>query len=125
ERRRAFHAERAASQAGEGPEWTLAALESRLAALLDEDAPQAAELARLGPLAGQARERADALARMPLGETPLLRHMRPQAADWAGPLAEFLLECYLDLGERLPTEDARDRAQTYAAQMLDCVPAVR
>lgn len=125
ERRRAFHAERAAGEAEEGGCWSLAALEGRLAALLEDSARQAAAAPSLGQLAGQARKRAEALARLPLGDTPLLRHMRQQIADRAASLTEFLLECYLDLGERLPTEEARDRAQAYAAQMLDCLPAVR
>lgn len=125
ERRRAFHAEREASLAGEGRDWTLAALESRLAALLNDRVRQEAAPAQLDMFADQARERGDALARAPLGDTPLLRHMRPQAADKAAPLAEFLLDCYLDLGERAPAEEERDRAQIYAAQMLDCLPAVR
>jgi rubrerythrin len=41
------------------------------------------------------------------------------------PTAELLLDCYLDLGERLPSQAGRDRAQTYAAELLDCVSLVR
>lgn len=126
ERRRAFHEQRSA--AAEGDDWTLAALENRLAALLDaaareEKAPE--EAAVLDRLALDAHERADALVHAPLGDTSLLKHVRPEAAARLRPVAELLLECYLDLGGRLPSEAGRERAQACAAQMLDCVSAAR
>lgn len=119
ERRRAFHARRAAPAADD---WTLPALEERLAALLDTAGDGEATL---GALALQARERASALIDAPLGDTPLLRHVTREAASRLHPAAELLLECYLDLGERLPSEAGRERAQTYAAEMLACLAAVR
>lgn len=128
ERRRAFHAERAAALATEGDGWTLAALESRLAAFLDAaagEADLAGDKKRLGQLALQARKRADALAHAPLGDTPILKHVPPQAAARLRPTVELLLECYLDLGERLPSQTGRERAQSCAAQLLDCVSATR
>lgn len=119
ERRRAFHAQRAAPAADD---WTLPALEERLAALLDAARE---DDAALDACARQARERAAALTDAPLGDTPLLRHVTREAAARLHPAAELLLECYLDLGERVTSQAGRDRAQTYAAQMLACLSAVR
>lgn len=126
ERRQAFHLARAA--AGDGQDWTLAALENRLAALLDETAhdARAGERARmLSQLAAAARLRAEALTHAPLGETRLLRHVRPEVSARLRSAAELLLDCYLDLGERLPSQAGRDQAQIYATQLLDCAAAVR
>jgi rubrerythrin len=117
ERRRAFHQARSAA-AADGEGWTLPALENRMAALLDEAAAAEADAARLRALEGLA-----AAAR--LGETRLLSGVRPQVAARLRPTAELLLDCYLDLGERLPSQAGRDRAQTYAAELLDCVSLVR
>lgn len=124
ERRRAFHEQRSAATEGDG--WTLGALENRLAALLDAAAREeetSGEAAVFDRLAGEARERADALTHAPLGDTPLLKHARPEVTARLRPASELLLECYLDLGERLPLQAGRDRAQVYAAQVLDCVSA--
>ena len=128
ERRQAFHQARAA-QAGDGGEgWTLAALENRAAALLGEtahDAGDEGEARLFGELAAAARARAEALTHAPLAETRLLKHVRTEVSARLRPAVELLLDCYLDLGERAPSQAARDRAQFYAAQMLDCVAAVR
>lgn len=124
ERRRAFHADRAAGRES----WTLAALEARLAELLDAAAGQAAEPAarqRLAHLATRARERAAGLARAPLDHTPLLDQIHPDAAGRLRPAAELLLEAYLDLGERLSTQAGQERAQAGAADLLDCISATR
>jgi rubrerythrin len=127
ERRRAFHQARSAA-AADGEGWTLPALDNRMAALLDEAAAAEADAARLRALEGlaaAARLRAGALTHAPLGETRLLSGVRPQVAARLRPTAELLLDCYLDLGERLPSQAGRDRAQTYAAELLDCVSLVR
>lgn len=121
ERRLAFHAGR--KEAG-GEDWELPALERRLAELLDAAAQEpngAADATLLGRLALEARGRADALAGEQLGDTPLLKRVPPEAAGRLRPAAELLLEAYLDLGERLHSESGRERAQAYAAQLLDCV----
>lgn len=127
ERRRAFHEDRAAaSSTGEG--WTMSALENRLAALLEEDARDGEpgqRAQRLGELALAARTRAGALTHAPLGDSPLLRSVQPEVATRVRPAAELLLDCYLDFGERLPSQTGRERAQHHAAELLDCVAAVR
>lgn len=126
ERRRAFHEGRAAMAEGEG--WTLPALENRVAALLDEAAHDEAPGPRAKGLnrhAKAARSRAGALAHASLGDTQLLRSVRPEVSARLRPAVELLLDCYLDLGERLPSQAGRDRAQTYAAEMLDCISTVR
>lgn len=124
ERRRAFHENRAA----EGDGWTLAALENRVAALLDEAAHDDAQ----GPLATglqwhaeAARARAAAIVHAPLGEPPLLKSVGPEVAARMRPAVELLLDCYLDLGERLPSQAGRERAQAYAAELLDCISTAR
>ena len=126
ERRRAFHEGRAAAAGGE--DWTLSALENRVAALLDEAALDegAGELAqKLSQLALAARRRAGALTHAPLGETRLLKSVRPEISARLRPTVELLLDCYLDLGERLPSQAGRDQAQVYATELLDCVSLVR
>lgn len=123
ERRRAFHAERG-RRAGRGTGWTQAALEGRLAALLEEAAgrPGAQDLERC---AAEANERAAALRIAPLGDSPLLAQVPADAVERPSPCAELLLETYLDLAERVPSQEGRDRAQAFAAQLLDCLPALR
>lgn len=126
ERRQAFHLARAA--ASEGEDWTLAALENRMAALLDEavhDARANGQGRLHAQLAAAARLRAEALTHAPLGETRLLRRVRQEVSARLRSAAELLLDCYLDLGERLPSQAGRDRAQIYATQLLDCVAATR
>ena len=126
ERRRAFHQARSAAADGEG--WTLPALENRVAALIDEAVRGEADAARaraLEGLAATARLRAGALTHAPLGETRLLSGVRPEIPARLRPAVELLLDCYLDLGERLPSQGARDRAQAYATELLDCVSLVR
>ena len=123
ERRRAFHAQRSTSAATES-RWTLEALERRLAELIgvSAKAPGADELATC---AAEASRRADKLASAPLADSPLLAHIPNVAAERALPCAELLLECYLDLSEHLDSQDDRDRAQTFAGQLLQCLSAIR
>ena len=72
-----------------------------------------------------AAERADALLARPLGYSPLLDHVSADAVEQLLPCTELLLECYLDLAESLPSQEARARAQTFAAQLLECLSAAR
>lgn len=126
ERRQAFHQARSLATDGDG--WTLAALESRAAALLEEAARDERSPGRsrdLDRLAAAARMRAGALTHAPLGETRLLRAVTPEVSARPGPVAELLLDCYLDLGERLPSQAERDRAQGWATELLDCIAVLR
>lgn len=126
ERRLAFHQARAAAGDGEG--WTLPALENRVAALLDEaarDEPGTGWAKDMEGLAAAARARAGRLTHAPLGETRLLKSVRPEVAARMRPAVELLLDCYLDLGERLPSQPGRDQAQAFAAELLDCLSLVR
>jgi len=122
ERRRAFHLRKTAPAAG-ATRWTLPALEHRLAELLRGAAATPAGSAERH--AGAAEKRAGALLARPLGHSPLLEHVSADAAERLLPCTELLFECYLDLAERLPSEEERGRAQTFAAQLLDCLSAVR
>lgn len=122
ERRRAFHAERAAGAGA--PAWTLAGLERRLAELLRAEAGRAStpgQAARLAARADEAEVRAEALAGSPLDVPPLLKNMRPEATASGRPTAELLLDGYLDLAETLPTQNARAAAQGYAEELLDAL----
>lgn len=119
ERRRAFHEERSA--AGELEPWTLEAMERKLADLTRFEARRAAsvtEAERLGRLTASACLRAEALREAPLDVPCRLRHLRADRAAHGRAAAELLLECYLDLAEQLPAQDARERAQRYAAEIL-------
>lgn len=122
ERRRAFHAERAAVAGA--PSWTLMGLELRLAELLTAAAGKAASpalAARLAARADEAEARAAALDGTPLNVPPLLKTMRPEAVAHCRPTAELLLDGYLDLAETLPTQNARAAAQGYAEELLDAL----
>ena len=116
ERRRAFHLEKSAPAGG--ADFTPEALERRLAELLDAEGG-------LEHHAASARERAGALLVAPLGDSPLLKQVQTEASGRLLPCTELLFECYLDLAERLPSQEERDRAQAFAAQLLDCLSAVR
>lgn len=129
ERRRAFHLQREA-MSGEARQWSLAALEERLSALLsaraagDVKAPAGAMLANLS---AEASARASALTRHPLSPAPApaFASLEPAVLETPQALSEALLDAYLDLAERLPDEAGRDRAQTHAARILDCISALR
>ena len=125
ERRKAFHAERAAHAPGAPA--TLPELERRLAGHLEAEAAKAggeAE-ARLRELARQARARADGIAGRPLGASPLLREgVAEGVAGRLVPLCELLLDCYLDFGDRSPDEEVRSRAQTFSAGAVACRSAI-
>lgn len=126
ERRRAFHENRVVMSTSE--EWTLPGLENRLATLLDTTAQverPAPHLQQLADLALAARNRANALTDAELGDTALLRRVTTEASARLRPLTELLLDSYLDLGERLPSQSGRERAQLYAAELLDCLTFVR
>lgn len=126
ERRLAFHQARAAASDGEG--WTLPALENRVAALLGETARDEAGSGRaknMEALASAARARAGTLTHAPLGETRLLKSVKPEVSARLRPTVELLLDCYLDLGERLPSQAGRDQAQAFAAELLDCLSVLR
>lgn len=123
ERRRAFHAQRAAS-ASIGYDWAPNILERRFAELL-EDAAKGSAAVALSSYAVEARLRADALVAAPLGDSPLLAHVSSGAVEHLLPCAELLLECYLDFAERLLSQEERDRAQSFAAQLLSYLPALQ
>lgn len=123
ERRRAFHAQRD-PQARTEPGWTQAALEHRFAELL-ADAAGKPGADGLIPHADEARRRAETLLAASLDDSPLLAQVPAGAADRLLPCAELLLECYLDLAERLPSQEDRNLAQTFAAQVLGSLSAVR
>jgi len=123
ERRRAFHAQRSTSAATES-RWTFAALERRLARLLTI-AAKTSGADGLAACAIEANERADALGHAPMESSSLLARVPNAATERAAPCAELLLEGYLDLSERLDSQDDRDRAQTFAARLLQCLSAIR
>lgn len=126
ERRRAFHENRATAASGDS--WTLPALENRFAALLDEAARREKSETQVKLLAGMAlaaRNRAGALTHAHLGDTALLKNVQPEVSARLRPVTELLLDSYLDLGERSPSQAARGQAQIYAAELLDCLAVVR
>lgn len=123
ERRRAFHAHRSRVIPTE-LNWTLESLERRLSELL-ESASRATDADGLALCAAEASKRANELATLPLGESPLLVHIPTAVTQRPLPCAELLFECYLDFIDRLPLQSDRDRTQAWAMQLLQCLSAIR
>lgn len=126
ERRRAFHAERDARPRMSA--FHLPELEGKLADHLEAMAAQAhgASASDLHAAAQASRERSTALARSPFGPSPLLKNgVAPEVTGRVVPLCELLLDCYLDYGERLPSEAERGRAQQYAGGAIQCRSLLR
>lgn len=125
ERRRAFHVQRSVVRPIH-PDWTLPRLEQRLASQLDAAAAATApDLDILRELAREARQRAEAAAAAQLGNPAPLQSAEPAAADSPAALCELLLDCYLDLADRLPLEEKRNRAQEFAAGAVRCLAVIR
>jgi rubrerythrin len=120
ERRRAFHAERSARHgstrhdgAGEA-----AALERRLAELLESLAPKAppAEGLRLKAFAREARGHADELEET-IRTLPVTQYAHGVPDDPIA-LAEWLTDRYLDAADHLKDEDALGRVQVIAGHAI-------
>ena len=120
ERRRAFHSQRSARL---DPSYSLVTLERILARQLRATAASASadEAEKLQSLARDADERAESIARLPLGGSPHLGSATADITGRSGALCELLLDCYLDLSESLRGEDARNRAQQFAAGAVQCL----
>lgn len=119
ERRKAFHVERRhTGAAGEGGQADLAALERRLADLLDPLAAKASpeEGARLKGFADEARHHAQQLERFPI-VVPGARPMDTTPDDPVA-LAELLTDRYLEAGDTLQDEQALGRVQALAGRAI-------
>ena len=125
ERRRAFHSERSVKL--DSDRASLFSFEQILAQQLREAAgtasPDVAQM--LDSLAQEASDRAESIAQLPLGESPILGTATADITERSAALCEFLLDCYLDLGERLDGEDARSRAQRFAAGAVQCLSVLQ
>ena len=122
ERRRAYHADRAAAPRRETPgaAGETAALERRLAARLEHcaGAAKSMEAARLRELAGEAKATAEELASSSLpfsGRLPLGANLLEDAAA----IAELLVERYLELADGLHDEADLTRMQALAGQAIN------
>lgn len=125
ERRKAFHdLRRSGAMAARGD---IAQLELRLANHLEERAGRSkgAQCDRLQALAQSARARSLVAKERSFGPLPMLDAMPEGMANSPLSLCEFLLDCYLDLGERETDEDTRLRAQGCAGDLIACLHAVR
>lgn len=126
ERRRAFHAEK--RMGAQAPALDLPELELRLADHLEAMAVRvhAAAASDLHGAAHAARARSTDLAQGPLGQSPLLKNgVAPDVSARPEALCELLLDCYLDFGDRLRTEQGRRRAQQFAAGAVECRSLLR
>lgn len=123
ERRKAFHHKR---EAATGVRVDLKTLEESLARHLEIMAAGsvADEAKLLLGLAAEANLRARSLGAQFMGKSLPSAESLPMAADQARPLSEFLLDCYLDLGERAVTGEDAERARSFAAQLINCVRAL-
>jgi rubrerythrin len=120
ERRRAFRAERSTHGAKQDRNGATeaAALESRLAAMLEEIARNAApaERRRLDQFAAEAKDHARELEEKVLA-LPVTEHASG-APDDPVALAELLTDRYLDAADNLQDEDALGRVQTIAGHAI-------
>lgn len=124
ERRRAFHEQQA--PVAVQMDRTLVSLERRLSEHLEAASKSAeGDGDRWNELARQARARANSIATAPLGDSPLMRSAAPGVAERMAPLCELLLDCYLDLADRLPEEKNREHAQELASGAVHCLSAIR
>jgi rubrerythrin len=121
ERRRAFHVERSGAQAQTAdrnaiPE--MAALERRLAGMLDSRSARPALVARerLESLAGEARRHAEELEAFPMA----IRGLSPvrEAPDDPVVLAELLTDRYLEAADAVQNEESMARMQALAGRAI-------
>ena len=121
ERRRAFHAQRAEAQ--QAAKFELPELELKFHDLLQALAARqrGSGAQKLEIAAQNARERSATGSVLPFGPSPLLKDgVAPSVIGRVVPLCELILDCYLDFGERLPKEEERTRAQSFAGQVVEC-----
>ena len=125
ERRRAFHVER--GNALESGDIDLASLEARLSGHLNAISGQAdpGRSEAIRTLEDDAGFRARSMVDRPFGTAPLPDSPPRTAVERALPLCEFLLDCYLDIGDRAMDEQDADRARTFAEQIIHCLKALR
>ncbi|MQU92857.1 ferritin-like domain-containing protein [Sinorhizobium meliloti] len=125
ERRRAFHRER--RRTTDAASTNLRALETRLSEQFRHLAKVAGKQknSKLQTLAEQARLRAESLAGTPFASAPLLEAVPDAATEQILSLCELLTDCYLDLGETATDELERDRAQSFAAELIDSLRTLR
>ena len=125
ERRLAFHAERADTPRAAKSD--LPTLERLLADHLGRIGAEIASARREKAilLAAGAQVRATAIATIPFVATPLLDRLPEPVSAQAVSLAEFLLDCYLDLAEREKQEGPRLRAQAFAGELITCLQLLR
>ena len=122
ERRCAFHEIR--SRNADSGAFDLAALEQRLATLFDQHGaalqrPERASLAR------EAGTRSRDLEANPFTLSTLPGLAGIADPRHVGPLCELLLDAYLHLAEHARPEQDRDRAQRYAAQLVQALNEAR
>lgn len=124
ERRQAFHIERAAR--GDS-RIDLPSLEKVLSNLLETMAANAtgAVLEALRSHSLAARTRVQSLLETPFEPGARITPGSEQASNKALPVAEMLLDCYLDLGEHAKGEPDANRARRFAAQLIACIRTVR
>lgn len=125
ERRKAFHLESEGSATVTVLD--LMTLEQRLAQCLESHAvqtdPDRGTLFK--GFADDARLRAKSLDAQPLVLALPSPERFPATVSQARPLSEFLLDVYLDHGERTVTGEEAERARSFAAQLIACVRALR
>jgi len=127
ERRHAYHLQRAVG-GSVAKEIDLVALELKLSDHLVAAAAKTSdsEAIVLKELARQARVRSGSLHRKPLGAGFFPSGgVAVDFFDRMAALCEFILDTYIDFGERLQDENDRSRAQKFAAEVLRCRSAIR
>lgn len=123
ERRKAFHAERAGSP---DTKVTLNALEQELRrqikAMVATISPNGATILR--DHLREAHARGESIALHPFNIRPPYK-IDPTRIIEALPLSEYLLDWYLDIGDRAKNEEDAGRGRLFAAQLVACLRTLR
>jgi rubrerythrin len=121
ERRKAFHAERAA---GPGDQPSLLSLEQSLGGKLEAMSAVEGGDHAVGECLEQSRER---MRRAAMKEPKVAPPYRIGAVEAIEPLAlaEYLLDWYIEIGDKTGSEQEAEQARAHAAQMIACLRAIR
>ena len=124
ERRKAFHKDRDRIH---DPQHDLKSLEETLSRHLDVIAAEASgDVSNsMRSHSSAARTRMESIVEHPFELGSMLKQGDKAIIETALPLGEYLLDCYLELGDHSKNEQDADRARSFAAQLISCIRSLR